>query len=50
MLLSTVITGEGDNASTQVGSVLKQICLLSLRCDFLIFALLPVFLISFLCV
>lgn len=24
MLLSTVITGEGDNASTQVGSVLKH--------------------------
>lgn len=45
MLLSTVITGEIDNTSTQVGSVLQyRFFGFSLRCDFLMFALLPVFL------
>lgn len=45
MLVSTVITGEHDNTSTQVGSVLKyRFFGFSLRCDFLMFALLPVFL------
>ena len=40
MLVSTVITGENDNTSTQVGSVLKyRFFGFSLTCDFLMFAL-----------
>lgn len=46
MLVSTVITGENDNTSTQVCSVLKYTFFgFSATCDFfLMFALLPVFL------
>ena len=51
MLVSTVITGENDNTSTQVCSVLKYRFFFgfSPTCDFFNVCFITCFLISFLC-